>query len=130
MKTHSEESKLKISKANSAFPLYVYNSLRQLVMICPSVISLADTINTNSSTITNSIENESLFRALPENFSKSLWLIRNFRGLDKNPGDLHRRWKRKICLILKYLFSIVLIWISKQLSLNIIPFNFLLFFNN
>jgi group I intron endonuclease len=90
-KTHSEESKFKISKANSAFPLYVYNSLRQLVMICPSVISLADTINTNSSTITNSIENESLFRALPENFSKSLWLIRNFRGLDKNPGDLHRR---------------------------------------
>jgi hypothetical protein len=54
-KTHSEESKFKISKANSAFPLYVYNSLRQLVMICPSVRSLADLINTNSSTITNSI---------------------------------------------------------------------------
>lgn len=61
-KTHSEESKLKISKANSAFPLYVYNSLRQLVMICPSVRSLADLINTNSSTITNCIKNESLFR--------------------------------------------------------------------
>ncbi len=61
-KSHSEESKLKISKANSAFPLYVYNSLRQLVMICPSVRALADLINTNSSTITNSIKNESLFR--------------------------------------------------------------------
>jgi len=61
-KTHSEESKLKISTANSAFSLYVYNSLRQLVMICPSVRALADLINTNSSTITNCIKNKSLFR--------------------------------------------------------------------
>jgi len=82
-KTHTEESKLKISTANSAFSLYVYNSLRQLVMICPSVRSLAVLINTNSSTIINCIKNESLFRgewyfaSLPFNIEE-IPLINNY----------------------------------------------------
>ena len=84
-KTHTEESKLKIGTANSAFPLYVYNSLRQLVMICPSVRFLADLINTNSSTIISCIKNESIFRGewyfanLPYNIEE-LPLINNYNS--------------------------------------------------
>jgi group I intron endonuclease len=61
-KTHSEESKLKMIKANSAFPLYVYDSFKRLIMIYPSVKTLAKVIQTNSSTIINYIHNKSLFR--------------------------------------------------------------------
>lgn len=61
-KNHSDESKLKMVKANSAYPLYVYNSLKELLMIYPSVLTLAKKINSNSSTIVKNIDDLSLFR--------------------------------------------------------------------
>lgn len=55
-KNHLDESKLKMVKANSAYPLYVYNSLKQLLMIYPSVLTLAKKINSNSPTIVKNID--------------------------------------------------------------------------
>jgi hypothetical protein len=54
-KTHSEESKLKIIEAKSAYPVYIYNSYKELQIIFPSVSTLAKLINSNNSTIVNFI---------------------------------------------------------------------------
>lgn len=61
-KKHLDESKLKMVKANSAYPLYVYNSLKELLMIYPSVLTLAKKIKSNSPTIVKNIDDLSLFR--------------------------------------------------------------------
>jgi group I intron endonuclease len=61
-KTHSENSKLKMIKANSAHSLYVYNFRKELLVIFPSVNTLAKLIGSNHSTIVNSIKDVKLFR--------------------------------------------------------------------
>lgn len=61
-KKHTFESKLKMIKVNSYYPVYIYNSLKQLQMRYPSVKTLAKLIGSNSPTIVNYINNDSLFR--------------------------------------------------------------------
>nr|YP_010835447.1 hypothetical protein QLP32_mgp14 [Perenniporia fraxinea]WFS78680.1 hypothetical protein [Perenniporia fraxinea] len=59
---HSVESKLRMIEANSAYPVYIYNSFRELLVIFPSVKTLAKLINSNHSTIISFIKNKTLFR--------------------------------------------------------------------
>lgn len=61
-KNHSVESKLRMIEANSAYPIYIYNSFKELLVIFPSVKTLAKLINSNHSTIVNIIKNGRLFR--------------------------------------------------------------------
>jgi|SRR5690606_11459251 len=61
-KTHSVESKLRMIEANSAYPVYIYNSYRELQVIFPSVSTLAKLINSNHPTIVDFIKNKTLFR--------------------------------------------------------------------
>ncbi|OOF89766.1 hypothetical protein ASPCADRAFT_37403, partial [Aspergillus carbonarius ITEM 5010] len=43
-KTHSTESKIRMIEANSAYPVYIYNSYKKLLVIFPSVLTLAKLI--------------------------------------------------------------------------------------
>jgi len=61
-KNHSVESKLRMIEANSAYPVYIYNSFKFLLVIFPSVKTLAKLINSNHSTLVSFIKNETLFR--------------------------------------------------------------------
>jgi len=61
-KNHSVESKLRMIEANSAYPVYVYNSRRELQVISPSASTLAKLINSNQPTIVSYIKDKSLFR--------------------------------------------------------------------
>ena len=54
-KNHSLESKLRMIEANSKYSIYIYNSFRELLVIFPSVKTLAKLINSNHSTIKNNI---------------------------------------------------------------------------
>ena len=49
-------------EANSAYPVYIYNSFKNLLVIFPSVKTLAKLINSNHATIVSFIKNKSLFR--------------------------------------------------------------------
>lgn len=74
-KNHSIDSKLRMIEANSAYPVYIYNSFRNLLVIFPSVLTLAKLINSNHATIVNFIKKGTLFRGewyftnLPYNLS-------------------------------------------------------------
>ena len=61
-KNHSLDSKLRMIEANSAYPVYIYNSFRKLLVIFPSVKPLAKLINSNHPTIVSFIKNGTLFR--------------------------------------------------------------------
>jgi group I intron endonuclease len=61
-KSHSVESKLRIIEAKSAYPVYIYNSRRELLVIFPSASTLAKSINSNHPTVVNYIKNKELFR--------------------------------------------------------------------
>ena len=61
-KNHSFESKLRMIEANSKYSVYIYNSFRELLVVFPSVKTLAKLINSNHSTIKNNIQNGTLFR--------------------------------------------------------------------
>ena len=61
-KNHSLESKLRMIEANSKYSVYIYNSFRELLVVFPSVKTLAKLINSNHSTIKNNIQNGTLFR--------------------------------------------------------------------
>jgi len=61
-KSHSIESKRRMIEANSAYPVYVYNSFKELVVIFPSVSTLANQINSNHLTIVSVIKEQSIFR--------------------------------------------------------------------
>ena len=61
-KNHSWESKLRMIEANSKYSVYIYNSFRELLVIFPSVKTLAKLINSNHFTLKNNIENGTLFR--------------------------------------------------------------------
>lgn len=61
-KSHSMDAKLRMIEANSAYPVYIYNSLNKLLVIFPSVKTLAKLINSNHATIVSYIKNKTLFR--------------------------------------------------------------------
>jgi len=61
-KTHSLESLAKMTEANSSGVVYVYDSLKELKLIFPSVKTLSYAIKSNSSSIKKVIEKESFFR--------------------------------------------------------------------
>jgi group I intron endonuclease len=88
-KTHSVETKLRMIEANSAYPVYIYNSLRELQVIFPSVNTLAKLINSNHPTIVEFIKNKTLFRGewyfanIPFNISDTP-LISNWNSIESN----------------------------------------------
>ena len=53
-------------EANSAYSVYIYNSLRELLVIFPSVKTLAKLIHSNHSTIVDIIKNRTLLCQLAE----------------------------------------------------------------
>ena len=61
-KNHSLESKIRMAEANSAYPVYVYNSYKELLVIYPSVLTLAKLIKSNHSTLVNNIKKQTLYR--------------------------------------------------------------------
>jgi group I intron endonuclease len=61
-KSHSVESKLRMSEAKSAYPVYVYNSFKQLLVVFPSVGFLAKLIKSNHATLVDVIKNNLIFR--------------------------------------------------------------------
>jgi len=60
--SHSVETKLRMSEANSAYPLYVYNSFKQLLVVFPSVRFLSKLIKSNHATLVDVIKNNLIFR--------------------------------------------------------------------
>ena len=61
-KSHSMENKVRIIEAKSAYPVYIYNSFKELLIIFPSVGTLAKLIKSNHPTIVNVIKEGILFR--------------------------------------------------------------------
>lgn len=108
-KNHSVESKLTIIEAKSAYSVYIYNSFRELLVIFPSVRSLAKLINSNHSTIIGYIKNKTLFRGewyltnVPFNLTDtpliSNWSLQESSTLSK---------KDLIIIILKRLFLFII----------------------
>jgi group I intron endonuclease len=76
-KSHSTESLVRMIEAQSSYPVYVYNSYKKLLIIFPSVLTLAKLIKANHSTIVDVIKKQTLFRGewyltnLPYNISDS-----------------------------------------------------------
>jgi group I intron endonuclease len=61
-KSHSMENKVRIIEAKSAYPVYIYDSFKELLVIFPSVGTLAKLIKSNHPTIVNVIQEGILFR--------------------------------------------------------------------
>lgn len=61
-KNHSMESKVRMIEAQSAYPVYVYNSFKELLVIFPSVSALAKLIQSNHSMIVGVIKEQTIFR--------------------------------------------------------------------
>ncbi len=61
-KNHSMESKVRMIEAKSAYPVYIYNSFKELLTIFPSVLTLAKLIKSNHSTIVDTIKEQTIFR--------------------------------------------------------------------
>nr|YP_010044396.1 GIY-YIG endonuclease [Trametes coccinea]QPF23637.1 GIY-YIG endonuclease [Trametes coccinea] len=61
-KSHSMNAKLRMIEANSAYTVYIYNSFKKLLVILPSVKTLASLIYSNHATIVSYIKNKTLFR--------------------------------------------------------------------
>lgn len=61
-RNHSMESKLRMIEANSAYPVYIYNSFKELLVIFPSVKTLAKLIKTNHSRLVLIIKEQTIFR--------------------------------------------------------------------
>ena len=61
-KSHSIESKIRIIEAKSAYSVYVYNSFKELLVIFPSVKTLATLIKSNHSTLVDVIKEKTIFR--------------------------------------------------------------------
>lgn len=76
-KSHSMESKVRMIESNSQNPVYVYDSYKKLVVIYPSLVTLAKKINSNHPTILTYIKKQELFRGewyftnIPYNISDS-----------------------------------------------------------
>jgi len=87
-KNHSIEAKLRMIEANSAYPVYVYNSFHELLVILPSVKTLAKLIKSNHATIVSNIKNETIFRGE--------WYFSNI-PLNINDKPLILDWCSKEC---------------------------------
>ena len=61
-KSHSMENKVRIIEAKSAYPVYIYNSFKELLIIFPSVGTLAKLIKSNHPTIVNVIKEGIMYR--------------------------------------------------------------------
>jgi group I intron endonuclease len=61
-KSHSIESKVRMIEANSNYPVYIYNSFKELLVIFPSVLTLSKLIKANHSTLVDVIKTQTLFR--------------------------------------------------------------------
>lgn len=61
-RNHSVESKLRMIEANSAYPVYIYNSFKELLVISPSVNTLAKWIKSNHPTLVKIIQEQTIFR--------------------------------------------------------------------
>ena len=61
-KSHSIENKIRMIEANSAYPVYLYNSFKELLVIFPSVLTLAKLIKSNHATLVYVIKSQSIFR--------------------------------------------------------------------
>lgn len=61
-KSHSIESKIRIIEANSYYSVYVYNSFKELLVIFPSVKTLAKLIKSNHPTLVKVIKEQTIFR--------------------------------------------------------------------
>jgi len=61
-KSHSMESKVRMLEAKSAYHVYIYNSFKELIIIFPSVLTLAKRIRSNHSTIVEVIKKGIIFR--------------------------------------------------------------------
>lgn len=87
-RNHSIESKLRMIEANSAYPVYIYNSFKELLVIFPSVKTLAKLIKSNHPTLVKYIQEQTIFRGE--------WLLRN---IPYNLSDTARiaDWNSKEC---------------------------------
>lgn len=61
-KNHSTESKIRMIEAKSAYSVYVYNSFKELLVIFPSVLTLARLIKSNHPTLVDVIKEKTIFR--------------------------------------------------------------------
>lgn len=61
-KSHSMETKVRMIQANSNYPVYIYNSFKQLLVIYPSVLTLSKLIKSNHATLVDIIKTQSMFR--------------------------------------------------------------------
>lgn len=61
-RNHSIESKLRMIEANSAYPVYMYDSFKELLVIFPSVKTLAKFIKSNHPTLVKNIQEQTIFR--------------------------------------------------------------------
>ena len=62
MKSHSMESKIRIMESKSTYPIYLYNSYKELLVIFPSVSGLAKLIKSNQPTLVETIKKNTIFR--------------------------------------------------------------------
>jgi len=61
-KSHSIESKIRIMESKSTYPVYIYNSYKELLVIFPSASSLAKLVKSNQPTLVETIKQKTLFR--------------------------------------------------------------------
>lgn len=88
IKNHSIESKVRIIESKSAYPVYVYNSYKKLLVIFPSVSTLAKLIKSNHSTIIDTIKEQTIFRGE--------WYFTNL-PYDINNTPIISDWTSKEC---------------------------------
>jgi group I intron endonuclease len=62
MKNHSMESKIRIMESKSTYPVYLYNSFKELLVIFPSASGLAKLIKSNQPTLVETIKEKNMFR--------------------------------------------------------------------
>jgi len=59
-KSHSIESKIRIMESKSTYPVYIYNSYKELLVIFPSASSLAKLVKSNQPTLVETIKQKTL----------------------------------------------------------------------
>lgn len=85
-KNHSIENKIRMIEANSLYPVYIYDISKILIVIFPSVTTLAKRIDSNHSTIIKYIKDQTLYRGG--------WYFSNIPyNIDDNP--IIDRWTNK-----------------------------------
>lgn len=90
-KSHSIESKIRMIEANSAYSVYVYNSFKKLLVIFPSVKTLAKLIKSSHPTLVNVIKEQTIFRGE--------WYFRNI-PYNINDAPIIADWYSKECEVL------------------------------